>query len=230
MIKLKNILAENMRRFGVKNLSESDIHKINEAPGATFQPYGLGNPNSLAFKDEAAYKKATSIINSAKFALDSKAIAAGSLGPGFVQVINGVPTMNNDTNQSLTIIADAFFDIMIANGRPSPGGGWSQDIGIILKQADIASKVIRMQSEKAGSMKGRKPIDVFVPLTTAPANKPGMGDFRTMAIIPGKNDDKWQAIHKIILPILQQASALIIQPVKAAAPAAPGTSAPAKKN
>jgi hypothetical protein len=31
MIKLKNILAENMLRFGVKNLSESNVKKINEA-------------------------------------------------------------------------------------------------------------------------------------------------------------------------------------------------------
>lgn len=32
MIKLKNILAENMLRFGVKNLSESDKHRLMEAP------------------------------------------------------------------------------------------------------------------------------------------------------------------------------------------------------
>lgn len=56
---MKNILAENMLRFGVKNLKESDIKKIeeslNEAPAQGFQPFAaLGTP-TLTFKSEAIW-------------------------------------------------------------------------------------------------------------------------------------------------------------------------------
>jgi hypothetical protein len=57
---MKNILAENMLRFGVKNLSESDITKIeetlSEAPNAGFQPYADVNPNSWKWKDQASFE------------------------------------------------------------------------------------------------------------------------------------------------------------------------------
>jgi hypothetical protein len=192
----------------------------------------------LSFKNEAAYQQAEAIIRDAKFKLDPVAIANGLLGKGFVEYLpvpagaERKPTMNTDTNQSLVLIADSLFDTMVATGRAGLGG-WAQDLAIVLKQADIASKTINRQRELSGAS-GRppEPIDVFGPLTTSPANRPGMGGrFRTMGLTPGKDNDKWVEILKIITPTLLQASALTI--AKSPAPAAaakPGTAAPIKKN
>jgi hypothetical protein len=57
---MKNTLAENMLRFGVKNLSESDVKRIQEslteAPAQGYQPFAeLGTP-TLTFKSEAIWQ------------------------------------------------------------------------------------------------------------------------------------------------------------------------------
>ena len=38
---MKNILAENMQRFGTKNLNESNLQKLNEVNLAAFQDQAL---------------------------------------------------------------------------------------------------------------------------------------------------------------------------------------------
>ena len=55
MIKLQDLLATNMRRFGTKNLNESDIATINEA--AAFDPWGGLSTNGYKFKSEADWNK-----------------------------------------------------------------------------------------------------------------------------------------------------------------------------
>jgi hypothetical protein len=53
---MKNILAENMLRFGVKNLSNSDVKKINESSLLTEGFKGQdGITYALNFKDQAAF-------------------------------------------------------------------------------------------------------------------------------------------------------------------------------
>ena len=53
---MKNTLAENMLRFGVKNLSKSDVKKINESSLLTEGFKGLdGITYALNFKDQAAF-------------------------------------------------------------------------------------------------------------------------------------------------------------------------------
>ena len=53
---MKNILAENMLRFGVKNLSKSDVKKINESSLLTEGFKGQdGITYALNFKDQAAF-------------------------------------------------------------------------------------------------------------------------------------------------------------------------------
>ena len=55
---MKNILAENMLRFGVKNLSNSDVKKINESSLLTENFKGEdGIIYKLDFKDQAAFEK-----------------------------------------------------------------------------------------------------------------------------------------------------------------------------
>ena len=55
---MKNILAENMLRFGVKNLSKSDVKKINESSLLTENFKGAdGIIYKLDFKDQAAFEK-----------------------------------------------------------------------------------------------------------------------------------------------------------------------------
>jgi len=55
---MKNILAENMLRFGVKNLSKSDVKKINESSLLTEGFKGQdGITYALNFKDQAAFDK-----------------------------------------------------------------------------------------------------------------------------------------------------------------------------
>ena len=55
---MKNILAENMLRFGVKNLSKSDVKKINESSLLTENFKGEdGIIYKLDFKDQAAFEK-----------------------------------------------------------------------------------------------------------------------------------------------------------------------------
>ena len=57
-IQMKNILAENMLRFGVKNLSKSDVKKINESSLLTEGFKGQdGITYALNFKDQAAFDK-----------------------------------------------------------------------------------------------------------------------------------------------------------------------------
>ena len=53
---MKNTLAENMLRFGVKNLSKSDVKKINESSLLTEGFKGIdGITYKLDFKDQAAF-------------------------------------------------------------------------------------------------------------------------------------------------------------------------------
>jgi len=53
---MKNTLAENMLRFGVKNLSKSDVKKINESSLLTESFIGAdGITYKLDFKDQAAF-------------------------------------------------------------------------------------------------------------------------------------------------------------------------------
>ena len=53
---MKNILAENMLRFGAKNLSKSDVKKINESSLLTEGFKGQdGITYALNFKDQAAF-------------------------------------------------------------------------------------------------------------------------------------------------------------------------------
>jgi hypothetical protein len=53
---MKNKLAENMLRFGVKNLSESSKRKLTEAPAKPIQPYAVISPKSLKFADQATFE------------------------------------------------------------------------------------------------------------------------------------------------------------------------------
>ena len=54
-IKMKNLLSENMLRFGTKNLSESDISTLNEA--AAFDPWDGLSTRGYKFKSKADWEK-----------------------------------------------------------------------------------------------------------------------------------------------------------------------------
>lgn len=62
MIKLKNILAENLLRFGAKNLSESDIKKLQEVdPGVRQLPGAKVTARAAEKKLQASYRRAAGV-------------------------------------------------------------------------------------------------------------------------------------------------------------------------
>ena len=86
---MKNKLAENMLRFGVKNLSESSKRKLTEAPAKPIQPYAVINPKSLKFADQATFEKFTGYLYKEVYARDWKAAQDGKYGMWCLEKGNG---------------------------------------------------------------------------------------------------------------------------------------------
>ena len=125
MIKLKNILAENMLRFGVKNLSESDKQHLMEGPKA-YDPWlelgGVANPKGLKFKSEDAYQKFLySGTNPYSItAADQKgAPTLFEKDPATNQLKLKKPGTARDLVAELEVIAQNLFLIAAANGEKS---------------------------------------------------------------------------------------------------------------
>lgn len=116
---MKNTLAENLLRFGVKNLSESEKLKLTEAPvppkTTTYKPFKT--PRSFTFKDQASYIKFTEeassyaggvrLMESAAF---QPADQLKMFGPYFIemkqQVQNSpkVPTQKSDLESRIQVL------------------------------------------------------------------------------------------------------------------------------
>jgi hypothetical protein len=77
---MKNKLAENMLRFGVKNLSESSKRKLTEAPAKPIQPYAVISPKSLKFADQATFENFTGYPYSQVYIRNSEPALAGKYG------------------------------------------------------------------------------------------------------------------------------------------------------
>jgi hypothetical protein len=123
MIKLKNILAENMLRFGVKNLSESDKQHLMEGPKA-YDPWlelgHVANPQGLKFKSEDAYQKFMwSGTNPYSItAADQKgAPTLFEKDPATNQLKLKVPGTTRNLVAELEVIAQGLFLIAAANGE-----------------------------------------------------------------------------------------------------------------
>jgi hypothetical protein len=81
---MKNTLAENMLRFGVKNLHKSDVKKISqlqEQQAQPIQPYAAINPRSWTFKDRASLDSAFDSRMYAVGKIDPNAAGQGVYGP-----------------------------------------------------------------------------------------------------------------------------------------------------
>lgn len=125
---MKNTLAENMLRFGVKNLSESSKRKLTEAPAKPIQPYAAINPKSLKFVDQATYDSflvsklyGNIIIGTAdqEAAVEGKKYGNWCLERGN-QYIAGPPSqykLKSDTDAVLQIVASEIAQACAVQGR-----------------------------------------------------------------------------------------------------------------
>jgi hypothetical protein len=219
---MKNILAENMLRFGVKNLSESDITKIEEtlteAPAAPIQPYAAVNPNSWKFKDDAAWTAVVSPASYGVLRLDAKKAADGVYGPWAWELIpstGGRHQMNPNALERARFIAEALASIMNAQGRYNP-----------LAYKDFAN-VLKSSYSVSNMLKSKLGGDHSVPLETIGNPAVGVSDqINTRG--EKMSQQQWEATLDLIAnPILAVINKYVVP--AAPKPAAPGTPAPAKK-
>lgn len=147
---MKNILAENMLRFGVKNLKESDIKKIEEslteAPAGPIQPLAEINPNSWKFKDQSAWEKITSPGTYARTGyIDPKAAGEGLYGPWAWELIpssGGRHQLNPNAGERLKFIAMSLTITMAAKGYYNYKASTNPNLKVfatVLKEAQWAS-------------------------------------------------------------------------------------------
>lgn len=217
---MKNTLAENMLRFGVKNLSESNLRKLQEQTG--IQPFAAINTKSWKMKDEAS-EKAINTPSSYRVKVDPKAAVQGVYGPWAQEYSNqGGVAKKMHPNAALIAqdIAEALAMIMNAQGIYDPLR--YKDFAYVVDASQRISKAIKA---KIG--------DYSVPIETIGNPEPDL------ALSPNANQfgeattqQQWEATLAIIAPAITAVIQQYVLPAEQAASkaATPGTSAvPAKK-
>jgi hypothetical protein len=212
---MKNKLAENMLRFGVKNLQESDIKKIEEAvlteQTEPIQPYAKLNPNSWKFKDDAAY---TAVVSPATYPvakLDPKMAADGVYGPWAWELIpstGGKHQLNPNAQERVRFIAEALASIMNAQGKYTP---------LIYKDFNMTLQASEQVSNRLRSIQGG---DAAVPYATIGDTKIGLStEINTRG--ERMSQSQWEATLQLIAPAITSVIQQYVLP-KTTAPK-PGT-------
>lgn len=221
---MKNTLAENMLRFGVKNLKESDVKKIARLQEQTgIQPFAAINAKSWKLKD-AASELAINTAASYFVRVDPKSAAAGVYGP-WAQEFNRQASVAKKMHPNAALIAkdiaQALATIMMAQGIYDPMR--YKDFAYVVDASQRISKAIKA---KIG--------DYSVPIQTIGNPEPDL------ALSPNSNtfgeattQQQWEATLAIIAPAITAVIQKYVLPAEqspAPQAAKPGTPAvPAKK-
>jgi hypothetical protein len=218
MIKLQNILAENMRRFGTKNLAESNIQ---EAPAEPIQPYLEINPKSWKFKDAASQDALSKPPSYAVSNVDPKLAVKNAYGMWCLNVIpssGGQYQVKNDSVITLQMAAVDLAMAMAINGVYNP---------LIYKdfqKAQIAVNTAASKLQQVGLSNGSMPGFVL-------GNDKGLTDRNSN---PNKNmsQKQWESTLQLLVPGINAFIAkYVIAPVAAQSKTAtPGSPAPVTKN
>lgn len=232
---MKNTLAENMLRFGVKNLSESDVKKINkasltEAP-KPYAPFEAQTATGLTFKDQATFNSAAAIVEKPAYKYDPAALVKNfAWGKAFI-TYNGstTPTVKNDNEiqADLGQLAQGMFYVSVFLGRKDCN--WAATQGGARLKAEAAYKTFRPRAVNSNDiLPGAADLQAIelpvgksydVPFA-APDKGTGLG------LPAGQYGDlRWRAIFNTIKPTVDAALAYANAPV--ATPAKPTTPAPA---
>ena len=228
---MKNTLAENMLRFGVKNLSESDVKKIEEsllteAPAGPVQPLAEINPNSWKFKDQSAWDKYSSNLGiySRTGYIDPKAAGEGLYGPWAWELIpssGGRHQLNPNARERLRWIAMSVAVLMAAKGYNNYKASTNPNLKVfatVLKEA-------RIVSARLGNI-GMSAIAPNIMLGGEQGQKMGITD-QTNAGGERMTQSQWEATFALIAPTIDAVIAAYVVP-KAPAAAAPGMTPGAK--
>jgi hypothetical protein len=221
---MKNKLAENMLRFGVKNLKESDVTKISQLQeqAQPIQPFAPVNPNSWKFKDDAAY---TAVISPATYVvkLDPNLAAKNVYGPWareYTKQANVARNMDTNATAKAQAIADALAMIMNAQGQYNPMV--YKDFNKTLQ----ASEQVTNRLSAAGVVTGKAgPQNVIGNSRSGISMTPNVrGESMTQS--------QWEATLQVIAPAIQAVIQQYVLPRQTtpAAAAKPGTPAPVQKN
>lgn len=123
---MNNTLAENMLRFGVKNLKESDLKKISESllteQVQPWQPWKAINPKSWTIKAVTEEKAAGMIVTQALYPVGNlnTALATEKFAYG-MWCLEPIPNtqrynLRQDTRATLQMVAQDLAMVMAANG------------------------------------------------------------------------------------------------------------------
>jgi hypothetical protein len=234
---MKNTLAENMLRFGVKNLSESNVKKINEASlteaPKPYAPFADQTATGLTFKDQATYDAASKLVDSfTSYKYDAANLLPPNIGFGkaFLQY-DGSTTPKLKPNEQIQAIlaglAQGMFYVSVFLGRKDCN--WAATPGGARIKAEAAYKTFRPRaSSSAAVLPGAADLQAIelavgkthdVPFATPDT---GLG----LGLVAGQyGDSRWRAIFNTIKSQVDAALAYANAP--AATPAKPTTTAPA---
>jgi hypothetical protein len=234
---MKNTLAENMLRFGVKNLSESDVKKISEASlteaPKPYAPFADQTATGLTFKDQATFDSATKLV----YAFTSYKYDAANLLPPNIAwgkaflAYDGSTTPklkdNNEIQAMLARLAQGMFYVSVFLGRKDCN--WAATPGGARLKAEAAYKVFRPKAPSSAAIlpgaADLQAIELAVGKThDVPFAAPDKG--QGLGLPAGQyGDSRWRAIFNTIKPQVDAALAYANAP--AATPAKPTTTAPA---
>lgn len=221
---MKTTLAENMLRFGVKNLNESDVKTITSIQEQTgqVQPYAQINPKSWKIKDDASWN---AVVSPASYPvkLNPTAAAQGVYG-GWAQDAErkgGVaPKMNPNAPELAKHIAEALASIMNAQGRYNPL--MYKDFNMVIKASETVSSLLKRIDPNYATPLRTIGNDNYA-LRLEPNSR---GQLTTQA--------QWEATLAIIAPAITAVIQQYVLPNTDAKPAVqaakPGTPAAVKKN
>lgn len=230
---MKNILAENMMRFGVKNLSESDVKRIEESllseQTEPIQPYAQINPNSWKFKDQAALDAAFDPKNYPVSSINAADAAQGVYGPWAWQLIpnsGGRHQMNLRAGLTARQLAVSLAILMAAKGFYNSNNPSLVNFDKVIQDSKNMSNSIyninnsfQTPGPSNGGLIGNQDFGIH----TLP-NKRG----------EAMNQKQWEATLQLIAPAINDVISKYVMPkqIPAATPKAaiPSTPAPVKKN
>jgi hypothetical protein len=234
---MNNTLAENMLRFGVKNLKESDLKKISEAllteNPTPYAPYELATPTGLKFKDQNTWNTAESVsrrISGYKWNDADLLPPNEAWGRAFLDFNGTVATVkdSNDIRATLAELATGIFHISVFLGTTNIA--WASTIF----QAKAQAKAVGATFSK----RPNRTADLIVPGVASlqaidldrgkshnvPYGAPATGQGLGLSQGPYGNA-RWTNLFNTVKPQVEKALSYAIPP--AATPAKPTTTKPA---
>ena len=243
---MKNTLAENMLRFGVKNLTEADLLKINEASlteaPKPYAPFADQTATGLTFKDQATYDAASKLVDSfTSYKYDAANLLPPNIGFGkaFLQY-DGSTTPKLQPNEQIQArlagVAQGMFYVSVFLGRKDCN--WAATPGGARQKAEAAYKVFRPKAPSSSAIiLGAAELQA-IELAAGKSHEVPFASPDTgfgLGLPAGQyGDPRWRAIFNTVKPqvdaALAYANAPAATPAKptTTAPAAPGKAAPAQ--